>query len=682
MKKIIIYILVSSCFAINAQSVMNPELLWSLGRVGAEMISPDGNNVIFGVTYYDVEAGTSERNLYTIGLNNGNPVQITKEKGGENSVMILPGGKMGYMFKGQIWQSEWDGTSPSQITNYEGGLNNVRFSPNGNYIMYSKEVKLEKINANAIYPDLPGSSALVINSLNYRHWDTWEDGAYNHVYFAKWNNGKITEEKDIMSGEKFDSPQMPFGGIEDMVWHPDGKHIVYVTKQKSGVDYTNSTNTDIFVYNLETNKTQNFTEGMMGYDTNPNISPDGVRMAWLSMERDGFEADKNRLYILEKKTNTKIDASASFDESIDAIKWSNNGKFIYFTAAIDGTVQLFELDVENVFTKVDEGGRKKNPVRRITTGDYDITGIVGETNGTIIVTRTDMNHATEIFRVNPATGNIDAITTINKPQYDKIKMGKTERKMVKTTDGKDMLVWFIYPPDFDPNKKYPTLLYCQGGPQSALTQFYSFRWNFQLMAANGYIIVAPNRRGMPGHGTEWNEAISTDWGGQAIRDYYSAIDYAKTLPYVDENRCGAVGASYGGYSVYMMAGTHNKRFKTFIAHDGLFNLNAFYGTTDEMWFAEFDLGGPYWEKGIQDKSYKDFNPINFVQNWDTPILIYQGGKDYRVTEDQAFQAFQAAQLRGIKSRFVYLPDENHWVLKCHNAIAWQREFYKWLNETL
>lgn len=682
MKKILFYTLFVFVSGSGFSQVMSPELLWSLGRVGAETISPDGKNVIFGVTNYNIEAGTSERNLFKVATDGGNPVQLTTAKGGENAVMTLPGGKMGYMFNGQIWQSEWDGTGAIQLTKYEGGLNNVRFSPNGMYIMYSKEIKMDKVMASEIYPDLTGSNVRVINDLNYRHWDTWEDGAYQHVFYAKWNNGTITEEIDIMAGQKFDCPQMPFGGTEDMVWHPDSKRIVYVTKQKTGAQYATSTNTDIFVYNLETGKTQNFTEGMMGYDTNPNLSPDGTKMAWLSMETDGFEADKNRLYILEKKTETKVDATASFDESIDAIRWSLDGKFIYFTAPIDGTIQLFELDVTNVFTKVDAGGRKVNPVRKITKGDFDITGIVGEVKGQLIVTRTDMNHATEIYSVNVTTGDMTALTTTNKSQYDKIKMGKTERKMVKTSDGKEMLVWFIYPPDFDPNKKYPTLLYCQGGPQSALTQFYSFRWNFQLMAAKGYIIVAPNRRGMPGHGTAWNEEISGDWGGQAIRDYYSAIDYAKTLPYVDGERCGAVGASYGGYSVYMMAGTHNGRFKSFIAHDGLFNLSSFYGTTEEVWFSDWDMGGPYWEAGEHQKSYSDFNPINFVANWNTPILIYQGGKDFRTTEDQAFQAFQAAQLRGIKSRFVYLPDENHWVLKCHNALAWQREFYKWLEETL
>ncbi len=669
-------------YTMQAQQPLTPELLWSLSRVGAETLTPDGAKVIYGVTNYDIATGASERDLFSVDFTGKSPVQITKTKGSESGVFTLPNGKMGYLYKGQVWQAEWDGSNPVQFTDYDGGISNIRFSPDGKHILFSKDVQLQKIASSDMYKDLPNATVKVYNDLNYRHWDTWEDGAYSHLFIATMESGKIVNEKDIMAGQLYDCPQMPFGGIEDMVWHPDSKHIIYVTKQKNGTAYTTSTNTDIFVYDIETGKTKNITEGMQGYDMSPNISPDGSKVAWLSMERDGYEADKNRIFILDRKSDLKIDVTASYDESVESIRWSNDGKFIYFTSPINGTLQLFALDVTNSMMKVDEGGKKRNPIRQITSGDFDITGVVGESNGLLIVTRTDMNHAAEIFKVDIAKGDITAITTTNQAKYDQIGMCKTERKMVKTTDGKEMLVWFIYPPNFDPNKKYPTLLYCQGGPQSALTQFYSFRWNFQLMASQGYIVVAPNRRGMPGHGTEWNEQISGDWGGQAINDYYSAIDYAKTLPYVDANRCGAVGASYGGYSVYMMAGTHNGRFKTFIAHDGLFNLKSFYGTTDEMWFANWDMGGPYWTSGEQDKSYSTFNPMNYVDKWNTPILIYQGGKDYRTTEDQAFQAFQAAQLRGIKSRFVYLPDENHWVLKCQNALAWQREFYKWLGETL
>lgn len=659
---------------------MTPETLWKLGRISPEMVTPDNRNIIFGITNYDIKTGTSEKNLFTISLERGVALQLTRDKGSEGSVMVLPNGMMGFMKNGQIWQAGWDGASISPITEYPGGLNNVRFSPDGKYIMFSKDVKMDKVTGAENYPDLDKSNVRIIDDLNYRHWDTWEDGAYSHVFYADWRDGKIENEKDIMEGLRYDCPQMPFGGIEDMLWHTDSKHIVFVMKPKTGVAYATSTNTDIYLYSLETGRINSLTEGMMGYDTNPIISPDGKRMAWLSMERDGYEADKNRLFIMQTDNHETQEVNSSFDESIEAIRWSNDGNKIFFTAPVDGTIQLFQFDVLNYYAK--SGGRKANPVKQITKGDFDITAMIGETPIGLIVARTDMNHAAEIFRVDPETGEMKQITSVNDNIYSKIKMSKTERKMVKTTDGKDMLVWFIYPPDFDPNKKYPTLLYCQGGPQSALTQFYSFRWNFQLMAANGYIVVAPNRRGMPGHGVVWNEAISKDWGGQPIKDYFSAIDYAKSLPYVDSARCGAVGASYGGYSVYMMEGVHNGRFKTFIAHDGLFNLQSFYGTTEEMWFANWDMGGPYWKTGVQDKSYTDFNPINYVSKWDTPILIYQGGKDYRTTEDQAFQAFNAAQLMGIKSRFVYLPDENHWVLSCHDALVWQREFYRWLTETL
>ena len=683
MKKITITLTcVGLSFMAMAQSPLTPEKLWSLGRVGAETLSPDGKSFIYGVTNYDLVSGKGERNLYSVSLDGSNVQQITQTPGGEGGVFALPNGKMGYLYQSQIWQADWTGANAIQLTKYTDGLGNVRISPDGKKIAFSKDVKLQQVLASEQYKDLSGSSVRVYDDLNYRHWDTWEDGAYSHIFVADWNNGTISNEKDIMEGQLYDCPQMPFGGIEDFVWHNDSKFLVYVTKQKTGADYTLSTNTDIFLYNTETGATRNITAGKMGYDTNPAFSPNGQRMAWLSMERDGYEADKNRLFIEDKPLKISVDATSTYDESVEGFRWSSNGNYIYFLSPINGTVQLFELSVENVLTKVDAKGRKANPIRQVTTGDFDITGMYAETGGKLVVSRTDFNHATELYLVDIATGMLSAITHVNDAAYGSISMCTSERKMVKTTDGKDMLVWMIYPPNFDPNKKYPTLLYCQGGPQSALTQFYSFRWNFQLMAANGYIIVAPNRRGMPGHGTAWNEQISGDWGGQAINDYYSAIDYAKTLPYVDGNRCGAVGASYGGYSVYMMAGTHEGRFKTFIAHDGLFNLEAFYGTTDEMWFANWDMGGPYWEEGKQEISYTAFNPIRYAQNWNTPILIYQGGKDYRTTEDQAFQAFQAAQLKGIKSRFVYLPDENHWVLRCHNGLAWQREFYKWLGETL
>lgn len=659
-----------------AQNTMSPELLWQLGRVGAQTVSPDGNFVIYSVRYYDTEKNTSESNLYRQNLQGGAPEQITDMPGTEYHVMALPNGKMGFLYNGQLWSAEWDGTNATQLTQSATAFSDLQFSPDGKRILMDRSVKTGTTTLEQ-YPDLQQSNAYIINDLMYRHWDSWSDANSNHIFYADWLNGAASEAVDIMKGEPYDCPTMPFGGLEDAVWSKDGNTIYYVCKKKQGVAYAISTNTDIYAYNLTSGTTRNLTSGMMGYDTHPVISPDGNWMAFLSMERDGFEADKNRIMVQHLTTGERKDLSGFIDETVESITWSKDGKKIWFIAPTKGTKQLFAFDFDSYYR-----GLRIFPIQPVSFGQHDITAIVAELDGELLVTRTDMNHATEIFRLNIDNGQMQAVTHVNDSVYNQLSLGKVESHWIKTTDEKDMLVWMIYPPDFDSTKTYPTLLYCQGGPQGALSQFYSYRWNFQLMAAQGYIVVAPNRKGMPGHGVAWNEAISTDWGGQAIRDYLSATDWARTLPYVDGKRMAAVGASYGGYSVYMLAGVHEGRFASFIAHDGLFNLEAFYGTTEEMWFANWDMGGPFWESGAQDNSYKLFNPMHYVQDWDTPILIYQGGKDFRTTEDQAFQAFNAAQLRGIKSRFVYFPEENHWVLSCHNGLLWQREFYRWLEETM
>ncbi|MEP7256520.1 MAG: prolyl oligopeptidase family serine peptidase, partial [Ferruginibacter sp.] len=479
----------------------------------------------------------------------------------------------------------------------------------------------------------------------------------------------------IMPGEAYDCPQKPFGGDEDYVWNPNSKEVVYCTKKKYGTAYAISTNTDLFSYNIETGKTTNLTEGMMGYDISPSFNKKG-ELAWLSMKRDGFESDKQDIIV--SNGITKMNLTADRDEiHVEGYRWSDDDRYIFFYAPVNGTLQLFSVNYP---------GRTKmmQQVKQITKGDFDVNGIVGQSGNTLIVSRTDMNHAAELYTVDISTGNMQQLTHVNDATYSTLPMSKTERRFVKTTDGKDMLVWVIYPPDFDPAKKYPTLLYCQGGPQSPLTQFYSMRWNFQLMAANGYIIVAPNRRGMPGYGTKWNEDISKDHGGQAMKDYLSAIDALSKENFVDKNRLGCVGASYGGYSVFMLAGMHNNRFKTFISHDGIFDFKSMYGTTEELWFVDWDYGGAYWDKknAAAQKSYAQFSPSNFVDKWNTPILIYQGGRDYRVPIEQGQQAFQAAQLRGIKSKFILLPDQNHWVSTSQDALVWQHEFYKWLEETL
>ncbi|HEY0899381.1 MAG TPA: S9 family peptidase [Sphingobacteriaceae bacterium] len=677
MKKILGLGLLLACMTVEAQQRMTPELLWQLGRVAGEKVTPDGKNVIYGVSHYSVENNKSERNLFWVPVTGGTAKQITQSAGGESVVKIDPkSGKITYLLKGQLWEMNANGSNSQQLTKFEAGLNNVRFSPDGKSILFSQDVPIVKIKGEDRHEDLKKSNAYVFDDLNYRHWDTWEDGKFQHLFFAPYNNGQIGTPVDIMLGEPYDAPQMPFGGGEDAIWSPDGKNIVYVSKKKFGKAYAISTNTDIYFYNVETGKTTNFTEGMMGYDTYPAFNREGSRLAWLSMKEDGFEADKNDIIVHDFKTKSQYNLTQDWDETVASYSWSEDGSKIYFLAVKGGTEQLFELNLNKDLAK----NSAKN-IRQVTKGQFDVNGIVGQAGNALIVSRADMNHAAELFRADLKTGSMTPLTTVNEKIYSNLSMGKVEERHIKTTDGKDMLAWVIYPPDFDPNKKYPTLLYCQGGPQSALSQYYSFRWNFQLMAANDYIIIAPNRRGMPGHGVKWNSDISGDWGGQPIQDYLSAIDDIAKEPYVDKSRLGAVGASYGGYSVFMLAGVHDKRFKSFISHDGLFDLRSWYGTTEELWFANKDLGGPYWGNNASE-SYKKFNPIEFADKWTTPIMIVQGGIDYRVPVEQGLEAFQLAQLKGIKSRLLYLPEENHWVLSAQNAIVWQREFFKWLKETL
>lgn len=635
MKRILFFLFALISLNAFTQDRMTPELLWKLGRVSSAGLTRDNQQVYFTVTFPDASVNKSSRKTYLISL-----------KGGE-------------------------ATETASLANVSS---DKTISPDGKYQIIPKDVKLQKVYGSEFYPDLDKTNSMIYDNLNYRHWDTWEDGAYSHLFVHPLVNGKPGDGKDIMAGELHDCPTKPFGGDEDFIWSPDSKKVLYITKKKHGVAYVKSTNTDIYEYELSTGTTTNLTEGMMGYETVPSFSKNG-HLAWLSMKRDGFESDKNDIIV--RNGTVMLNLTQNWDGTVNAFQWSPDGKKIYFTAPVEGTIQLFEVDYP--------GLTKKLPVvKQITKGDFDITSITGQAGNTMVVSRSDMNHASEIYTVNLANGEMKQLSHVNDSVYSKIGLSKTEKRMVTTTDGKQMLVWLIYPPDFDPAKKYPALLYCQGGPQSALTQFYSFRWNMQLMAANGYIVVAPNRRGMPGHGVAWNEQISKDHGGQAIQDYLSAIDHVSKEPFVDKNRLGCVGPSYGGYSVYYLAGVHNKRFKSFIAHDGIFNTKSMYGTTEELFFVDWDYGGPYWDKqnAAAQKTYTTFDPSSLVANWDTPILIYQGGKDFRVPDGQAFEAFQAAQLLGIKSKLVYFPEENHWVLNAQNALVWQREFYKWLKETL
>ncbi|MFT4031559.1 MAG: alpha/beta fold hydrolase [Siphonobacter sp.] len=619
----------------QAQTKLSPEKLWELGRISGLGISKDKQSVVYSVTTPDVTTNKFNRKMYKVSLAGG---------------------------------------IATEIKNTDSLLVNTRISSDGKYLIKSEEVKVLDITGADKYPDLKKSDAYVFTALNYRHWDTWEDGKFDHVFLIPLTNGKTGQGKDLMPGEPYDCPQKPFGGEEDYIWNPDGKHVVYVTRKKFGTAYAISTNTDLFEYDVMAGTTRNLTEENKGYDVAPEYNQKG-QLAWLQMKRDGYESDKQDIVVYNGITKLNLTAQRD-DIHVESFKWSEEGNSIFFTAPIDGTVQLFSVTYP--------GLTKMMPViTQITKGDFDVTGIVGQVGNTLIISRTDMNHPAELFKVEIKTGTMQQLTHVNDATMGTLGMCKTERRWVTTTDNKKMLVWVIFPPNFNPAQKYPTLLYCQGGPQAALTQTYSYRWNFQLLASQGYIIVAPNRRGMPGHGTLWNEQVSKDWGGQVLNDYLSAIDDVSKETYVDKNRRGCVGASFGGFSVFALASKHGGRFKSLIAHDGIFDFRSMYGTTDEVFFENWEKGGPYWDKNnaAAQRSFSQ-SPSNFVDEWNTPIFIIQGGKDYRVPIEQGLQAFQAAQLKGIKSKLLYLPDENHWVLSPQNALVWQREFFSWLDETL
>jgi dipeptidyl aminopeptidase/acylaminoacyl peptidase len=617
---------------LHAQENMTPKKLIELNRVSPLGMSTDQTKIVYAVSRVDIASNTKSTSYFTMALDGS---EVTKIK------------------------------DPSTI------LKNKNISPKGTHKIYTEEVKIRDVFGTDLYPELKASNVMIYNELNYRHWDTWEDGKYSHVMLEKIDgSGKM----DLMATEPFDCPQQPFGGEEDYIWSPDGNSVLYVTKKRFGTAYAISTNTDIYQFNLKTAQTKNLTEYNEGYDTNPAFSSQGT-LAWLQMKRDGYESDKNDIVIMTE--SGPLNLTENWDNTVREFHWSNDGTTIYFTAAVKGTVHLFEL-------KVPKGKALPQSPRQITKGQFDVRGIVGHVKGTMIVARGDMNQATEIYSVDLKSGKMTQLTHENDALYASVKLGKVERRIATATDGAELHSWVIYPPDFDPNKKYPTLLYCQGGPQGALSQFYSYRWNFQLMAAHGYIVIAPNRRGMPGYGVEWNEQISKDYGGQNMDDYLTAIDDLAQEPYVDKERLGCVGASYGGYSAYYLAAIHEGRFKSFIAHDGIFNWKSMYGTTEELFFVNWDLGGPYWDKNNKDAwvSHTLFNPAERVEDWDSPIMVIQGGLDFRVPIGQGLEAFQAAQLQGIKSRLLYFPEENHWVLDYQNSMIWHTEFYKWLAETL
>lgn len=664
----------------SATGIFDIDALEALGRVSEPRVSPDGKRVLFGVSYESVPQNKSNRDLYVMNIDGTGVTRITKTAQSENSAVWIDNGtRIAFVYaeKGsspQLWVMNADGTERHAATNIEGGIEGFLFSPDQSKVVLISTVKYNRTAAD-IYPDLPKATGRVIDDLMYKHWDTWVT-EIPHPFIGSFDGQTVTDLKDIMEGEPYEAPMRPFGGVESFAWSPDSKILVYTSRKKTGMEYALSTNSDLYAYNLTTETTTNLTEGMMGYDTNPAFSPDGRYMAWLSMERDGYEADKNRLFIRDNATGQKTDLTSDWDYTIEEFAWNPNGKNIWFIAYHQGVAPIFNMEVAT------------HKVTTVAEGLYDYTSLAPVDNKTIVTMRHSMLRPNEIYRIGPKTKKgvkeDVALTDINGDIFAQLTMPTIEAKKVPTTDGKEMLTWVIYPPKFDASHKYPAILYCQGGPQSAVSQFWSYRWNFALMASNGYIMIAPNRRGVPGFGTEWEEQISKDYPGQNMRDYLSAVDYMKANePAIDPARIGATGASYGGFSVYWLAGNHDKRFAALLSHAGIFNTEAQYLETEEMWFANWDMGGAFWDKdnAIAQRTFAT-SPHRFVDRWDTPIMISHGEKDYRILASQGMAAFNAAKMRGIPAEMVIFPDENHWILKPQNAVMWQRLFFRWFDRWL
>ncbi|MDR1120692.1 MAG: S9 family peptidase [Dysgonamonadaceae bacterium] len=656
------------------QGLLSPELLQTLGQVGGVSVSPDRRKVLYGVTYTDIEQNKRNRELFVVDLDGSHKKQLTHTSGSESAARwIEQGGKIAFLFENQLWEMDADGNHRTQISHIEKGINAFKYAPDGKKILFISDVKIVD-KSSEIYPDLPQSEGRIVDDLMYKHWDEWVE-TVPHPFVATYDGKELTHIVDLLDGEPFESPMKPMGGIEQLDWSPDSKTVAYTCRKKTGMQYTLSTNSDIYLYNIETGATENLTEGMMGYDTNPKFSPNGQQIAWLSMERDGYESDKKRLFVMHLDSREKRDLTVAFDFNVDAFCWNDASDGFYFVACMQGTTQLFAWE---------ENKEQNKPViRMLTEGQHDYASVMLGSDGLLLGLRHSMSAPNEVFTVSLSNRQEKNISAENNDLLEKVSMGKVEARWIKTIDGKDMLTWVIYPPHFDPQQQYPAILYCQGGPQNTVSQFWSVRWNLQLIASRGYIVVAPNRRGLPGFGQAWNEQISGDYTGLNMQDYLSAIDAISKEPYVDETRLGCTGASYGGFSVYWLAGNHHKRFKAFLAHAGIFNQEAQYLETEEMWFANWDFGGAFWEKNnaTAQRTYAT-SPHRYVQQWDTPIMITHGEKDYRILASQGMMAFNAAKLRGIPARMIVYPNENHWITSPQNGVLFYREFFRWFDKWL
>lgn len=664
----------------TATGVFDIDALEALGRVSDPRVSPDGKTVLFGISYESLEQNASNNDLYTLTLQDARdaqPVRITRTPKSEAGAVWMADGRIAFLYpdadgKMQMWTMQADGTDRVQATTHEGGISGFLLSPDEKHVVVIGNVKYAR-NAADIYPDLPKATGRVVDDLMYKHWDEWVT-EIPHPFVGTFDGTAVKDLRDIMQDEPYEAPMKPFGSTESFAWHPNGKMLVYVSRKKTGMDYALSTNSDLYLYDLESGGTRNLTEGMLGYDTMPAFSPDGTYLAWLSMEHDGYESDRNRLFLLNCFTAEKQDITAEWDYTIDEFAWAPDGRNIFFIAPKDGVVPVFSIDVNS------------HAISQLTDVRADFTSLAPAGKGRLVTMNHSMLRPNELQLITlrgKKAPELKPLTDVNGYIFAQVEMPTVEKRLVPTTDGKQMTTWVVYPPRFDATKKYPAILYCQGGPQQAVSQFWSYRWNLALMGANGYIVIAPNRRGLPGFGTEWNEQISKDYPGQNMKDYLSAVDDLKKEPYVDADHIGATGASYGGFSVYWLAGNHEGRFAALLAHAGIFNMEAQYLETEEMWFANWDMGGAFWEKdnAAAQRTFAN-SPHRFVDRWTAPIMISHGEYDYRILASQGMAAFNAAKLRGIPAEMVIYPDENHWILKPQNAVMWQRLFFRWFDRWL